>query len=410
MAARIPPRSARLARLGVSTLFFANGATAASILPRLPAIKDNLHLSNGELGAAAAMVALGGLIAGGLVGVLIGRFGSGRLAWMAGTLNALMLIGVAVSGSWLGLAAAYLVMGMFDATMDASMNAHGIGVQRVYGRSILQGFHGQWSLGSMTGGAVGAVAAGIGLPVSTHLVGAAVALGLAVVVAARWLLPSSVADAHDEVAEPPEPLRLAHAGRLLRILVPIALLGILCVQVQNAAANWSAIYLRDILGQPEGIAASGYVVFMAAMVAGRLTNDRWVDRWGVVTVVRSGAVVGMLAITLVIVSGPAAMAPLALVGFALIGIGSSSMFPVMIGAAGSRPGIPPRHGVALVSWFARVGLIVAPSLVGAAADAWGLGAALAFPLAAAVAIAVFTPVLTGGPFRRVRDDVAPAAV
>ncbi len=76
------------------------------------------------------------------------------------------------------------------------------------------------------------------------------------------------------------------------------------------------------------------------------------------------------------------------------------MFPVMIGAAGSRPGIPAGHGVALVAWLVRIGLIFAPAMVGAAADAWGLAAALAIPLVAGVAIVAAAPALTGGSLRR----------
>ncbi len=170
----ITPARARAARIGVSAMFFANGAVAASIIPRLPAIKDGLALSNGELGAAVAAMPLGGLLAGGLVGILVGRFGSGRVAMVAGTAAGLTLVGVGVAGSWLALAVAYLVLGMFDATMDASMNAHSIGLQRQYGRSILQGFHGMWSLGSMAAGAMGAIAAGVGVPVSIHLAAAGV--------------------------------------------------------------------------------------------------------------------------------------------------------------------------------------------------------------------------------------------
>ena len=72
------------------------------------------------------------------------------------------------------------------------------------------------------------------------------------------------------------------------------------------------------------------------------------------------------------------------------------MFPVMIGAAGSRPGIPAGHGVAIVAWLVRVGLVIAPAMVGAAADAWGLAAALVIPLAASLVIVAGAP-LVGPP-------------
>ncbi len=145
---------------------------------------------------------------------------------------------------------------------------------------------------------------------------------------------------------------------------------------------------------------------MGAMVLGRLTNDRWVDRWGSTAVVRAGAVIASGGLVLAIVAAPLGAPLLAFAGFGAVGLGSSPMFPVMIGAAGSRPGIPAGHGVALVAWLVRIGLVLAPALVGAAADAWGLAAALGIPLVAGITITVVAPVLTGAPRRHVRTTVA----
>ena len=397
---------ARAARIAVSVLFFANGAIAASVLPRLPAIKDSLDLTNSELGVALAAGPIGGLLMGLFAGALIARFGSGRVATVTGTATAALVLGVGFAGSWAVLALAFLVMGAFDATMDASMNAHGIGVQRRYGRSILQGFHGMWSVGSVIAGAVGAIAAGLSIPVEVHLGLVGLAMAVAILATGRAMLPAAIADVHPAHEAALEPVTLRHAPRLLRILAPIAMLGILCVILQGSAATWSAIYLSDVLLQPQGIAALAYVVYMGAMVVGRLTNDRWVDRWGERRIIRVGAVIGAAGVLGVIVSGPLAQPLLAFAGFAAVGLGSSPMFPVMVGVAGSRPGIPAGHGVALVAWMVRFGLVFAPAAVGLAADAFVLGAALAIPLAAAVVIALAAGPLTGGTMRRRRAATA----
>ena len=397
---------ARAARIAVSVLFFANGAISASVLPRLPAIKDSLDLTNSELGVALAAGPIGGLLMGLFAGALIARFGSGRVATVTGTATAGLVLGVGFAGSWAVLALAFLVMGAFDATMDAAMNAHGIGVQRRYGRSILQGFHGMWSVGSVIAGAVGAIAAGLSIPVEVHLGLVGLAMAVAIVATGRAVLPAAIADVHPAHEAALEPVTLRHAPRLLRILAPIAMLGILCVILQGSAATWSAIYLSDVLLQPQGIAALAYVVYMGAMVVGRLTNDRWVDRWGERRIIRVGAVIGAAGVLGVIVSGPLAQPLLAFAGFAAVGLGSSPMFPVMVGVAGSRPGIPAGHGVALVAWMVRFGLVFAPAAVGLAADAFGLGAAFAIPLAAAVVIALAAGPLTGGTLRRRRAAAA----
>lgn len=418
----LDPARARTARLAVAALFFAHGATAFSVVPRFPAIKDGLGLSNTELGTAVAAMSIGGLLAGGLVGLLVHRFGSARTA-VAGACGMLAaLAGIGVAGSWAMLAGAYLVLGAFDATMDAAMNTHALGVQRRYGRSILQGFHGLWSAGGMAAGAVGAVMAGALVPVPVHLGIAALALGLLVAFASRGLLPAALADRPDLAAsaaapfapdvaavapvapgaaaslaaEPPaERIHPRNAPRLLRLLGPLAALGILTVVLQVPAATWSAVYLADVLGTPAGLAAAGFVVYAAAMTAGRLTSDRWVDRFGATRVVRAGAGLAGAGLAVTMAAAPLGQPALAFAGFAVLGIGSAPMFPAMIAAAGSRPGIPPGHAVAIVSWLVRIGLMIAPAVVGMAADAVGLSAAFAIPLLLALVIGLLARPMTG---------------
>jgi len=398
---------ARAARRAVSVLFFANGAASASILPRLPAIKDGLGLSNAELGAAVAAMPLGGLIAGGLAGLLIARFGSGRVAAIAGTLDVLALAALGLAPTWAALAGAYFVMGMFDATMDAAMNTHGVGVERAYGRSILQGFHGGWSAGCMVAGAVGALAAAAAVPVSVHLSAVAISLAAAVVMTARGLLPASVADVRAPTGDEAElRIRPSNTPRLLRLLLPVAMLGILCVVVQTAAATWSAVFGTDVLGLDAGLAAVGFVVYTGAMTLSRVTNDRWVDRLGPTRMVRLGAAVSVAALLAVIASAPLDSPALAFAGFAGIGVGTSPMFPIMVATAGSRPGMPSGYGVALTSWLVRIGLMIAPPLIGSVADATGLATAMWIPATAAAAIFAMAPVMTGLPTARLARQPA----
>lgn len=396
MSSTVSPQRARAARLAVSTLFLTNGIASASILPRLPAIKDGLGLSNAELGAAIAAMPLGGLIAGAFAGILIARFGSRRVGVLAGLLEAVALAALGFAPSWAALAGAYFVMGVFDTTMDTAMNAHAVGVERVYGRSIMQGLHGGWSAGCLIGGAVGAVAAAASMPVSVYLALIALANATAILATARGLLPTTIADAHEpddlaaEMAIHPR-----NAGRLLRVLVPIAMLGILCVVVQTAGATWSAVYATDVLGLSAGIAATGYVLFAGSMTLSRIANDRLIDRLGRVRLLRIGAALSVVAVLAVMAAAPMGLPILAFAGFALIGLGTSACFPIMATVAGSLPGIRPAYGVAMTFWLVRFGLMVAPALVGAAADAVGLTAAMWIPVAGAVAILVFAPAMTG---------------
>src|SRR5688572_1293593 len=141
----------------------------ANVLPRLPAIKAQLELTNAALGTAVAAMPLGGLIAGAAAGVLIVRYSSRRVTVATGVAYGLLLGSIGLAPGWVALAAAFLVLGMLDAVMDSAMNAHGIAVQRGYGRSIIHGFHGWWSAGTLLGSGTGAVAATLGVPLVVHL-------------------------------------------------------------------------------------------------------------------------------------------------------------------------------------------------------------------------------------------------
>jgi fucose permease len=401
-------RDARRARVAVSVLFLVNGALMANVLPRLPAIKAQLDLTNAALGTAVAAMPVGGLLAGAAAGVLIVRFSSRRVTVVTGVVYGLLLGSIGLAPSWIALATAFLVLGMLDAVMDSAMNAHGIAVQRGYGRSIMHGFHGWWSAGTLLGAATGAVAAALDVPLFIHLAFVGIVLAGVSVVAMPFLLRGDGVD-----AAVPSEARASAAGdpgsgsvrrglRLLVLLAPFALIGILGVMLEDAAQTWSTIYLTDVLGTGVGVAAGAVVLYTAGMTVGRLTNDRWIDRWGDTIVGRGGALLATAGLVLVIAAGSTASVPLAAVGFALVGLGSSPLFPVMITAAGSVPGVPPGQGVALVTWLARCGFVIAPMLVGLAADRVGLSAALVIPLVAGVALAVLMGTLLGASGRRTR--------
>ncbi len=163
MTVAVPRRPApvdRRARVAVAALFFTNGALFATAVPRFPEIKDGLDLSNSAWGSAIAGFPLGALAAGLSAGALIRRAGSARVAALGIVVLAAMLPLVAIAGNWLALAALLAVAGAMDAIIDVAQNAHGLRVQRLYGRSIVNAFHGVWSVGGVAGGLLGSAAAG----------------------------------------------------------------------------------------------------------------------------------------------------------------------------------------------------------------------------------------------------------
>ena len=185
------------AHRAVAGLFVLNAVAFANVVPRLPAIKADLDLSNAALGSAVAAMALGALVSGPAAGVLVARFGSARLATACGVGFGLVVPFFGIASSWWALAATFLVLGLLDSWMDVSMNAHALRVQRAMGRSIINTLHGTWSIGAVVGGVAGTVAAAAGVSVGVQ-VGVAGAVIVAATLVVRPFLLEGPDDADRE--------------------------------------------------------------------------------------------------------------------------------------------------------------------------------------------------------------------
>jgi len=348
----------------VAAVFLTNGALFANVIPRYPQLKDELGMSNAVLGAVVAGMPLGALVAGLFASAAIRRFRSSRVAALGIVLFAAATMLVAVAPTWFALAAVMFALGALDAVIDVAQNAHGLRVQRSYGRSIVNSFHGLWSVGAVLGGLLGSAAAGLRLPLGAHLAGTAVLFSAVAVVALRFMLPGPE-DAEREPA-PPAPTTGGRSlrGTAVRMLAALGVLAMCGAFVEDAGASWGALYLTG-LDASAATAGLAFVALQGAMTVGRLTGDRAVDRFGQRTVVRTGGVLTAVGM------GVALAFPsigTALAGFALAGLGVATLIPAAMHSADELPGLPDGLGLTVVSWLLRLGFLASPPLVGLVAD------------------------------------------
>ncbi|HWO69112.1 MAG TPA: MFS transporter [Umezawaea sp.] len=390
MAIVTPAAPARAARAAVAALFLTNGALFANVVPRYPEIKSSLGLSNTVLGAALAGFPLGALVAGLLASAAIRRFRSSRVAALGIVLMAATTLLVPVAPSWLVLGAVLFAVGALDAVVDVAQNAHGLRVQRLYGRSIVNSFHGVWSIGAVLGGLMGAAAAGLHVPLIAHLGFSAALFSLVALVAYRFLLPGHEDAERAEPTTAAPSTRRALTGTAVKMLAALGILAACGALVEDAGASWGAIYLSGDLRTSAATAGLAFVALQVAMTVGRLTGDRAVDRFGQRAVVRAGgafAAVGMgLALAVPTVGT-------ALAGFALAGLGVATLVPAAMHTADELPGLPNGLGLTVVSWLLRVGFLLSPPIVGFVADLAGLRVGLLSVVVAGVVTVVLSRVL-----------------
>lgn len=391
-----PIREAVRARRGVAILFFTNGAIFAGLLPRYPEIVAALGLSNTEFGLAVAAFPLGALLAGLTAGMLVRRFRSPRVAVVATVLSAVGILLAGVAPAWIVLAAGLFLAGAMDSITDVAQNSHGLRVQRLYKRSILNSFHAVWSIGAVVGGVLGAAAAQLAVPVGLQLTASAAMFSALAVVAYRFLLPGAEPEEHEQV---PGPGGRAARGRLrprtlvtygvLAALVLIAASGAI---VEDAGSSWSAIYLSGSLESSAFVAGLGFIALQGMQFVGRLFGDRLVDRFGQRAVARTGGLVVFLGMGVALA---VPTVPGMVIGFGLAGLGVATLIPAAMHAADELPGLRLGTGLTIVSWLLRIGFLVSPPLVGAIADATSLRFGLLIVPVAGLLVIVSARVLAG---------------
>ena len=402
-------RRLRAARAAVAALFFTNGVVIADLVPRYPEIKADLGLSNAALGSAVAALPFGALVVGLFAGAIIARHGSARVATAGIVALGLVVLLVAVAPTPGALAAVLFVAGGLDAVVDVAQNAHGLRVQRLYRRSIVNSFHGVWSMGAVTGGVMGSVAAGVSMPLPAHLAAGAALCSLVALAGHRFLLRGPddaervddaelVAAADGHRSSPPPARRGLRAvdGAVLRALLALGVLAACGAVVEDAGFSWAAIYLRDDLGAAAATAGLAFVAMQSAMTAGRLSGDRFVDRFGPRSVVRTGGAVVATGMAGALALGSTVAT---VVGYAIAGLGVATLVPAAMHTADELPGLPDGAGLTIVSWLLRVGFLLSPPIVGSVADATSLRVGLLGVVLAGAVVTVVGRVLVDRPAR-----------
>ncbi len=354
----------RAARIAVAYIFFANGALAGNWVTRIPTLMDKLGLSVTALAFAFFAAPVGAILAMPFAGRVVTLVGSRRTTRVSFFLFCAAISPIAFAPNLVVLGLVIFVIGAVGAFLDVAMNAHGLVLERRYGRPILSSFHAWFSAGGLVGAGAGALAAWASLDLRVHM-SIAVAVVLAGgLVLSPFLLRGGDGVEHEErrfFVKPP------------RQLVALGIVAFISLLAEGAAGDWSAVYINKPLHAGKAVAALGYLAFSLAMVAGRLSGDRLTMRFGPIALTRVG---GLLAAgglgTALLIGHPVA----AIVGFAGMGAGLAAVVPTVFRAAGSHPEVPPGIGLASVSIIGYFGLLLGPPLIGSTARFLGLPGAL----------------------------------
>jgi predicted MFS family arabinose efflux permease len=370
----------RAARVATSVIFAVHGAVTGTFAARLPWLADHVGVSAGGLGVALLMPGIGALAAMPLSGRLTHRYDLRSLTRILILMWCAALVLPALPTTLPVLCAALAVYGAAAGVADVAMNAQAVVIEQGYGRSVMSAFHGFWSVGGLAGAAAAVLAARHGVDARVHFAATAAVLSLVTLIAATRLLPHRP---EPEVDAPPA------FALPTRAVLPIGLIGLCAVFAEGAGLDWSAVYVRDVLGNSAGTAAATVAVFSISMAVARFAGDRVVRRLGPVATVQLAALcaaVGALAVVL----GRHVVPVMA--GFGLLGAGIAVVVPLVFAAAGRLDEHPGRN-LAGVAGIAYGSGLIAPGVIGGIAHVSSLTMSFIVVAGLVVVMGAAAPVL-----------------
>jgi len=362
---------ARLRRAtgAVYVAFIACGFAMASWATRIPQVRDGLGLTPSRLGLVLLAIATGSIVSLVLAGQIVHRFGS-RL-----TVTAMaVLLGIAMTAVAIGYQFGVLpvVLGLFlfgfaNGAWDVAMNVQGAIVERRLGRAIMPRFHAGYSVGTVAGALIGAVAVALHVPVTAHVMAAGLTVAAAVVYSVQAFVPDTSASdepvaAEGEVEETGLRRTLATWREPRTLLVGIFVLAF--AFAEGTGIDWISVAVIDDYGASAAVGTLTFALFLAAMTAGRWFGPGLLDKYGRVPVVRVLAAVSLVGLALFVFGS---YVFLAFAGALLWGLGASLGFPVGMSAAADDPkrAAPRVSVVATIGYCAFLG---GPPLVGFLGD------------------------------------------
>jgi len=349
-------------RTAISLYFFFAGLIFSSWASRIPDVKDMFALNEAELGAVLFMLPLGALLALPVAGWVVQRLGSKQASVGSIFLYIVLLFLISKAHSVLSISIILFLFGIIGNFANIAMNTQGLSVQHQLKKPILSGLHAMWSLGAFLAAAITGWTMSAGWSMEMHFG----VISIAAAVVALFFSFSLIKDAAGE--HPQKVFALPNRGLLL--------MGFICFCVamsEGAMADWSSLYYRQVVHELSKVSTVGYTAFALCMALGRFFGDRLLQAFGYSTVLKMNGILVCIGMSLALaINSPGAV----IIGFALVGLGVSSVIPIVYMLSAKSKSMAPSAAIAAVSSIGFMGFLFGPPIIGFIAQETGLRLAL----------------------------------
>lgn len=316
---------------------------------------------DGNFGLLALSIGIGAATGSFLIGPFLDRLGPRKTTGLTLVAGPLFYIPLAFVSNLVAAMLVGVIIGLLRGAQDTAVNAHGIEVERYYGRSIMTLFHAAYPVGGFIFGMVGSAFAQrfIEGPAAQYIVLGVVlsALGLFF---SRWMLEK------DETL--PEPVTNDGEGQrtssrstsTLFIMVGFGILLLCSMLSEGATLDWGQEFVRRHADTTAGQAGLAVSLYSGAQLLGRLFGDQLALKFGARIMVGVSGLLGMAGALLALLG---ATTTTALAGFILIGLGLANFAPLMLSAAGRRDPDNVGRNIGIVNALGYSGMLIGPGVI-----------------------------------------------
>ncbi|MDK1683406.1 MFS transporter [Acinetobacter terrestris] len=362
-------------RLSTLLCFFSLGLSTAAWAPLIPYAQQRLHLNHADFGTLLLSIGLGSMIAMPATGLLIQKVGCRAIISVAILLLLMILPTFALSNSIIIMSIVLFLFGTAAGSLGVAINLQAVIVEKNSTKSMMSQFHGMCSLGGLAG--VMTVTALLALGISPLM--STLAICSLLVIIGLIAVPHSLSEIEKDKKINPAGIE----NKARKFPSPLVLLmGLVCFIAflsEGSAMDWSGIYLVSEYGLKPAFAGLAYTFFAIAMTIGRFAGHHLQRMLGEKNIIIYSAICASLGLFTVV------MAPhwiVVLLGYSLLGLGSSNIVPVMFSRVGRQNVMPKAAALSCVSTMAYSGSLLGPALVGLTSEIMGLS--LVFGMIAAL--------------------------
>jgi MFS family permease len=191
-----------------------------------------------------------------------------------------------------------------------------------------------------------------------------------------------------------------HFARPSPAIMGLVLFSLSGLVLEGAGIDWSAIYMRDEFEVSPFIAGLAVALGAFTQAATRFFADSFVERYSPTAVSRF--LLTVLGVGALLVFFPNSDW-VALLGFGLMGVGTSVIFPLAMSAAAQRTDRPAATNVASLAQISFVAFLLGPPLLGYVAEHFGIRWSFGIGIPLVILSLVFAGALGAKPIRHEVD-------